>query len=640
MEAILKYGIISLIVTVCSFTSHAQTEIDYQGHKVLTSSPSDEYYYEKIRINRSLESDKLISRFDARGIEPTFFDLALTDTPEIYPYEPLFETGALSFTVYRSHEIENLETDFSAEILHQGSASTFNYSEGQIAFEISMSNSNGIAVSNWGEVYDHNLDDFNRNIRILLNPELSEIYRRDILFKSSAGLFMMLLGEFDSNQGLVNENAQINDFSFRDSLYIIQNEDTVFRYSDEWVTYLEVSTANDIVWSGDLEYSGELLLMRSILFDLSSFRVFSISGEVDFDPSSQTYDYETPVGETHLVLVKYNNEGNVSWTKTMAKFEEWVENSGSFSVDMSKDGDERIQLYCGYRGSLAGDTVGVFSAFTDGEVIDTGVLTPVQSGRHSPDYIYSLNAETGTEIKVFKVYNNSSNGGYTNRNSTQITTQKQGEVSAVLINTYFLTTPFVVQKLYPDFQEFPLPINVPEDGFQPYQFITLSTTEGADDFNQHRLFYDVNFDGSAILNLRHIPLTGGNMMFAGDVVRRSDVYVGSTLLNFENNPYPNFGSDGLVIFAEESTLPTSDFEQDSPQIKVFPNPTTEHVEVDMESNVLLDYKLFNAMGTLVQEGKISHSNKIAMSGLSQGLYFLHVSDRKNNKRSTVKIEKL
>ncbi|MFN2424613.1 MAG: T9SS type A sorting domain-containing protein [Cryomorphaceae bacterium] len=639
MAAILKYGIISLIVTVGSLTSHAQTDIDYQGHKVLTSSQSDEYYFEKIRINRSLESDKLISRFEARGYEPTFFDLALTDTPEIYPFEPLSEAGP-SYAVYRSHEIESLETDFSAEILHQGSKSTFNYSEGQIAFEISMSNSNGIAVSNWGEVYDHNLDNFNRNIRVLLNPELNEIYRRDILFKPGGGSFMMLAGEFDSNQGLVNENAQINDFAFRDSLYIIQNEDTLFRYSDEWVTYLEVCTANNIVWSGDLEYSGKLGLRRSILFDLSSFRVFSISGEVDFDPSSQTYDYETPSGETHLVLVKYTNEGNVEWTKTMAKFEEWVEDSGSFHVEMSKDGDERIQLYCGYRGSLASDTVGLFSAFTDGEIIDSGLLTPVQTSRHSPDYIYSLNAETGTEIKVFKIYNNSSNGGYTNRNAARITTQKRGEVSVGLRNTNFFTTPFVVQKLYPDFQEFPLPLNVPADGFRPYQFITLSTSEGADDFKQYSLYYDTNFDGSAILNLRHIPLTGGNMMFAGDVVRRSDVYVGSTLLNFENNPYPDFGSDGLVIFAEESTLPTSDLEPDSPQIKVFPNPTTDYVEVDMESNVLLNYKLFNAMGTLVQAGRISDSNKIAMSGLPQGLYFLHVSDGKNNKRSTVKIEKL
>lgn len=640
MAAILKYGIVSLIVMTCSFTSHAQTGIDYQGHKILTSSSTEENYFEKIRVNRSFESDKLISRFDARGNNPTFFNLTLNDTPELYSFESPIDSGQIRYAVYRSHGIESLETDFSAEILHHGSGSTFNYSEGQIAFEIGMTDSTGIAISDWGVTYSHNLNAFNRNIRILLNPDLNEIYRRDILFKTSAGLFMMRSGEFDSHQGLVNENVQINDFAFRDSLYIIQNEDTVFRYSDEWVVYLEVSNATNIVWSGDLEYSGKLQLMRSILFGLSSFRVFTISGEVDFDPSSQTYAYETPSGETHLVLVKYNDEGYVEWAKTIAKFEEWVEDAGSFHVDMNKDGDQRIQLYCGYRGSLMSDSVGVFSAIIDGNVIDSGILTPVQTSRHSPDYIYSFNAETGEVIKVYKVYNQSSNGGYTTRNSANITTQKVGEVSFSLKNFFYFTTPFVVQKRYPDFQEFPLPINAPADGFQPYQFITLSTAEGPDDFKQFSLYYDINFDGNANLNLRHIPLIGNNMMFTGDVVRSSDVYVGSTLLNLENNPDPDFGQDGLIIFAEASTVSTSDFNQNLMQIKVFPNPTKDYVAVDFESNMHLDYKLFNSLGTLVQEGKISDSNKIGMSGLSQGLYFLHVSDRENNNRSTVKIEKI
>lgn len=554
----------------------------------------------------------------------------------MYSISSPFENEQVDYVVYRSHFLGSLDTDFTAEMIHRGSSSFFNFSETQVAFDIYV-DTMGVAIYNSTTTYDNISRRFKKHIRSLVDMDLNEIYRRDILYKQGAANFMMNRGDYDTFQGYVNEGAQITDFTFHDSLYIIQNEDTAFRFSDDWVISLEVSNSSNIVWTGDLDYTGTLNLIQSTLFGLKSFRIFTISGEVDFDPTGQNFVYNTSSNETHLVLVKYNEVGNVEWTNTLAKFEEMVENSGFFEAGMDINGDEQIQLYYKFEGNLGNDTTGTLSAFVLNDIIDSGSLTPLQTSRHSPLYSYSIIIETGEIIKVFKVYNNSSNGGYTTSESGQLTTlQEVGRVSFTLENLYYLSTPFVVQRLFPDFQDFTL-LNDSPAGFEPYQFISLSTQEGLDDFKQYNLYHTTIFDAS--VQLRHIPLQGENMMFAGESVKSSDVYVGSTLLNFQNNPEAEFGQDGLVIYAEAITVSTRKMGQSELGLEVFPNPVSDDLQIKFDSDKPFRYHLYNSIGACIQSGTISSSGKIDVRTYSNGLYILQIQNE-SEAFEFIKIEKL
>lgn len=78
------------------------------------------------------------------------------------------------------------------------------------------------------------------------------------------------------------------------------------------------------------------------------------------------------------------------------------------------------------------------------------------------------------------------------------------------------------------------------------------------------------------------------------------------------------------------------------QAKAFPNPTSNFVMLSIEGNNTsdLEYKLTSVSGSLLlSEKNLSEQQKISMSQYRSGIYFLTVSNRKNNNIHTFKIIK-
>jgi hypothetical protein len=74
---------------------------------------------------------------------------------------------------------------------------------------------------------------------------------------------------------------------------------------------------------------------------------------------------------------------------------------------------------------------------------------------------------------------------------------------------------------------------------------------------------------------------------------------------------------------------------------VYPNPASNHIIVDLnESGLHFSFAIFNELGQQVQVGELKQSyNSINVSNLTQGLYILHITDKKSKRLKLVKIVK-
>jgi YbbR domain-containing protein len=59
------------------------------------------------------------------------------------------------------------------------------------------------------------------------------------------------------------------------------------------------------------------------------------------------------------------------------------------------------------------------------------------------------------------------------------------------------------------------------------------------------------------------------------------------------------------------------------EINIWPNPASERLNIDVESDAALNYQIFNLSGEKILEGIIKSS--VDISGLAAGIYIIHVA---------------
>jgi hypothetical protein len=60
---------------------------------------------------------------------------------------------------------------------------------------------------------------------------------------------------------------------------------------------------------------------------------------------------------------------------------------------------------------------------------------------------------------------------------------------------------------------------------------------------------------------------------------------------------------------------------------IYPNPATSMITIKYNgSNIGEQIQIYNSIGVLIKEVEISHSTQIDISGLSDGLYFIHLKN--------------
>jgi hypothetical protein len=75
-------------------------------------------------------------------------------------------------------------------------------------------------------------------------------------------------------------------------------------------------------------------------------------------------------------------------------------------------------------------------------------------------------------------------------------------------------------------------------------------------------------------------------------------------------------------------------------ISIFPNPINNMLNVNVGSNIGLNYSIFNITGQTIFKGKFTEfNNRVDFSDLSEGIYFLRLIDSQLNKQNTYKLIK-
>lgn len=81
------------------------------------------------------------------------------------------------------------------------------------------------------------------------------------------------------------------------------------------------------------------------------------------------------------------------------------------------------------------------------------------------------------------------------------------------------------------------------------------------------------------------------------------------------------GSHQVLTFGGNSALSIDDLDNKTNNIKVFPNPSTEFIQISGLSKEE-SYKIYNVLGVETNKGSISNNDKINIQNLTNGIYFL------------------
>jgi lysyl endopeptidase len=97
------------------------------------------------------------------------------------------------------------------------------------------------------------------------------------------------------------------------------------------------------------------------------------------------------------------------------------------------------------------------------------------------------------------------------------------------------------------------------------------------------------------------------------------------------------GTGQITIDVLQNALSVSDIEITG-RLDIFPNPASEYVMVMNTQYPNLVYRFYDVLGRRIQSGNLSNSeNRINVSGMEEGIYFLHLIDEDTQKDITKKI---
>ncbi|MBX2827150.1 MAG: T9SS type A sorting domain-containing protein [Flavobacteriaceae bacterium] len=97
------------------------------------------------------------------------------------------------------------------------------------------------------------------------------------------------------------------------------------------------------------------------------------------------------------------------------------------------------------------------------------------------------------------------------------------------------------------------------------------------------------------------------------------------------------GSNQSILDTHSNALSTPDFELTG-LLRVYPNPAISHVSIMNTRFPNLTYRLYNVLGQEMASGNASNSeNRIDVSGLQEGIYFLYLVDENSQNDITKKI---
>ena len=162
------------------------------------------------------------------------------------------------------------------------------------------------------------------------------------------------------------------------------------------------------------------------------------------------------------------------------------------------------------------------------------------------------------------------------------------------------------------------------------RFISGNVTNGSGGFNNngtnwYSWHYITNEWQLTVANVEYCDGISSN------IGNNPAVIAGDTIYFCPWDSYPYKEVYNTVLSIEDLN---SDF-----QIKIYPNPSTHKIYFEWLSNNPLFIDLYSVTGQLMLTTKLSQANnKIDISQLSKGIYFIHISDNKINRVEKIIVE--
>jgi hypothetical protein len=95
----------------------------------------------------------------------------------------------------------------------------------------------------------------------------------------------------------------------------------------------------------------------------------------------------------------------------------------------------------------------------------------------------------------------------------------------------------------------------------------------------------------------------------------------------------------LLLFVTMATLVTAQNASQHPDLKIYPNPTTEFIAIHDAQDQVGALVLFNVMGRKVREITYQKGERYSILDLPKGIYLVQIQDKNHKLLHTQKIEK-
>ena len=162
---------------------------------------------------------------------------------------------------------------------------------------------------------------------------------------------------------------------------------------------------------------------------------------------------------------------------------------------------------------------------------------------------------------------------------------------------------------------------------------------------QDPLLMRFNKQTGAVVGMHDIMASGGNIqkMTAVAVDNYGNYVVGGCFMgniftnNFSGIPETSTNGTYYDFFVAKLTNPLSNEEFNKLSVSVYPNPTTDIVNIETQET-LHNYEVYNVLGQQIQQGNFNSNNQINLHGATTGTYFIKVTTTQGS-TATVKVVK-
>lgn len=605
-----------------SSTIFSQENLNYLEHKTFTTNENS--FNESLYAVRNPYTDQLISRFKFSVRFPITIDLSLGSSSEPFNFEPPEIGTPEHYAIFKLHNGNDLAEEFNFVLATsniQAGAPGFQFSPDYFAVEYRIDPSKTLRAG--PDQIIENTSELNY-LTCLLGYDSDGTLLNQRLISHKLNLLSRTIPIHDEKFfGIMDDQLQCMDFTFRDTIVIVEDGETTEMHSDDWTTYLDVRYADGMGYSGIIENSGTLFRRDAVAIGSKVYRAFEISGTADLDPTASVSNYTTPGDEHHLVLACYDILGNVEWTKLIARFQTEMTNPGRFACTLLNDQDKLILEYHYTGNENSGASSGSFYALNDAVTLESGDLIVSDDNRRTPTYVHLMNSDNGQALQVYSMNaEDATTSGFAQNYLSRIDVRpfEPGQIIMHFKSLLFGTINFVIRSLYPEEMIY-------EDELEPttaiytdlYVFPTVSST-----LADHFIFgFEQESGGSTLVTNSFAPLNNEDIIICGNINKTVHmIFPNVPPVTVSAFPDPTFGSDAVAIFVEKSILQTTNREDQL--FELFPNPASASITIASNMNQTR-FWIFDRMGKNVQSGVLqNNSESVDISSLASGLYLIQI----------------